>query len=83
VESDKWVKSSFSNGSGGNNCVEVKWKKAQRCGTSTCVEVAKVEDEFWLRDSKDPNGPVLKFTMAEWDAFVQGVAAGEFNYNKV
>lgn len=74
---DIWTKSSYSNGTGGNNCVEVKWIRA--CGTSTCVEVAQVGDEFLVRDSKNPRGSVLTFTRPEWEAFVAGVRAGEFD----
>jgi hypothetical protein len=36
-------------------------------------------DEVRVRDSKDPDGPVLKFTGPEWDAFVAGVKDGEFD----
>jgi hypothetical protein len=32
-----------------------------------------------VRDSKDPEGPQLFFTPAEWDAFVAGVKADEFD----
>lgn len=32
-----------------------------------------------VRDSKDPSGPVLRFTPAEWAAFTAGVRDGEFN----
>jgi hypothetical protein len=32
-----------------------------------------------VRDSKNPDGPVLVYTAAEWDAFVQGVKAGQFD----
>ncbi|WP_433224752.1 DUF397 domain-containing protein [Microtetraspora malaysiensis] len=32
-----------------------------------------------VRDSKDKGGPVLVFTPAEWDAFIRGVNAGEFD----
>ncbi|WP_433793099.1 DUF397 domain-containing protein [Actinoplanes sp. CA-252034] len=56
------------------------WRKSSRCGTSTCVEVAKVEDQYMIRDSKNPEAPALSFTQAEWDAFVEGVAAGEFRF---
>ncbi|WP_327048120.1 DUF397 domain-containing protein [Microbispora sp. NBC_01189] len=31
-----------------------------------------------VRDSKDPEGPALLFTPAEWAAFLDGVRAGEF-----
>ncbi|OUC94275.1 DUF397 domain-containing protein [Streptosporangium minutum] len=32
-----------------------------------------------LRDSKNPDGPKLLFTQAEWDAFVGGVKLGKFD----
>jgi hypothetical protein len=56
------------------------WRKSSRCGTSTCVEVARVDDQYLIRDSKNPEAPALSFTQAEWDAFVEGVAAGEFRF---
>ncbi|HUR03482.1 MAG TPA: DUF397 domain-containing protein [Nonomuraea sp.] len=44
-----------------------------------CVEVALGEDGVAVRDSKDPEGPVLHFTDEEWGAFLAGVYAGEFD----
>lgn len=32
-----------------------------------------------VRDSKDPAGPVLTFTPAEWTAFIAGAKDGEFD----
>jgi uncharacterized protein DUF397 len=32
-----------------------------------------------MRNSKYPDGTVLVFTPSEWDAFLQGVRAGEFD----
>lgn len=32
-----------------------------------------------MRDAKNPDGPILYFTEAEWDAFVGGVKDGEFD----
>jgi hypothetical protein len=37
------------------------------------------EATIGIRDSKDPTGPVLRFTRAEWDAFLDGVAQQEFD----
>ncbi|BBH65742.1 hypothetical protein ACTI_24270 [Actinoplanes sp. OR16] len=56
------------------------WRKSSRCGTSTCVEVAKVDDQYLIRDSKNPEVAALAFTKDEWDAFVEGVTAGEFRF---
>ncbi|GAA2694490.1 hypothetical protein Apa02nite_038400 [Actinoplanes palleronii] len=56
------------------------WRKSSRCGTSTCVEVAKVDENYLIRDSKNPEAAALAFTKAEWEAFVEGVNAGEFRF---
>jgi uncharacterized protein DUF397 len=58
-----WRKSSFSGGNGGA-CVEVAMIPAAANGGSDAVA---------LRDSKDPVGPVLVFTPAEWLAFLSDV----------
>lgn len=57
-----------------------EWRKSSRCETSACVEVLVLPDGgVAVRDSKDPNGPVLSFTPEEWSAFTAGVRAGEFD----
>ena len=58
-----WRKSSYS-GNGGGSCVEV--------GTGLPGKVA-------VRDSKNPDGPVLGFGPEDWSAFVAGVRLGEFD----
>jgi hypothetical protein len=57
------------------------WRKSTASGTSrdNCVEVAFVDEAIVVRDSKSPDGPVLIFTQAEWDAFVGGAKDGEFD----
>lgn len=60
-----WRKSSFSNGSGGNNCVEVAYELQM--------------DRVHLRDSKNPNAGNLVFSGEEWEAFIDGVKEGEFD----
>ena len=43
-----------------------------------CVEVAELPgDSVGIRDSRDPGGPVLSFTRAEWAAFLRGARRGE------
>ncbi|HET6529637.1 MAG TPA: DUF397 domain-containing protein [Actinoplanes sp.] len=56
------------------------WVKSSRCSAGTCVEVAKVENRYLIRDSKSPQVPPLSFTEDEWVAFVEGVNAGEFRF---
>ncbi|MEU7904081.1 DUF397 domain-containing protein [Actinoplanes sp. NPDC049118] len=59
---------------------EPAWRKSSRCGNTTCVEVAKVGDEYLIRDSKNPDAAPLNFTADEWIAFEAGVKAGEFRF---
>ncbi|BCJ41714.1 hypothetical protein GCM10010168_52880 [Actinoplanes ianthinogenes] len=54
----------------------VTWRKGSRSngGGGNCVEVTDLPDGgFAVRDSKDPEGPILFFTPAERAAFVAGV----------
>ena len=44
-----------------------------------CVEVAREARGASVRDGKNSDSPVLRFTEIEWRAFVQGVRAGEFD----
>jgi hypothetical protein len=62
------------------------WSKSRRSGQSNCVEVAVTEGSkegsdhvITVRDSKNPDGPKLVFTPAEWEAFTAGVRDGEFD----
>jgi hypothetical protein len=48
-------------------------------GNPNCVEVSFVIAEVDLRDSKHRDGPVLRFTPDEWDAFLAGAKDGEFD----
>ena len=66
------------------NCVEVAFRKASASATNgCCVEVGACACRVLVRDSKDPDGPVLSFTRAEWSAFLAGCKAGEFDLEEV
>ncbi|MCK9904169.1 hypothetical protein CC117_30200 [Parafrankia colletiae] len=53
--------------------------RSTRCeGAGNCVEVAFVT-YVAVRDSKNPEGPVLWFTLDEWEGFTTGVKWGEFD----
>jgi hypothetical protein len=51
------------------------WRKAARSNNGgNCVEVAQnLTGIVAVRDSKDPEGPVLIFTSADWEAFTARV----------
>lgn len=70
----RWRKSSYS-GNGGANCVEVGtlWRKSSYSGNGggNCVEVApNLPDAVAVRDSKNPDGPVLIVSRDEWASFI-------------
>lgn len=54
-------------------------KSSYSGGNGNCVEVRKHRSMIAVRDSKNPDGPQLHFTLAEWDAFQRGLADGEFD----
>lgn len=59
-----WVKASLSGGDGGN-----------------CVEQRRHSGMIEVRDSKDYGiGPILRFTEAEFAAWLDGAKRGEFDH---
>jgi len=61
---------------------DARWRKSSCSGNNggNCVEVTRdLTGAVALRDSKDPEGPVLVFTPDQWRAFAAGVRAGEFD----
>jgi len=55
------------------------WRTALKSGGSNCVQVARRQDVIMLADSKHPGGPVLSYTLQEWDAFLDDAKNGEFD----
>ena len=55
-------------------------KSSLSFSNGNCVEVADLPGGgIGVRDSKDSEGPFLRFTPGEWDAFLGGVRNGEFD----
>ena len=55
------------------------WRKSVKSAQNgACVEVRFVHDTVEVRNSRDPFGSTLAFTPAEWAAFADGMAKGEF-----
>ncbi|NUP39358.1 MAG: DUF397 domain-containing protein [Streptomyces sp.] len=65
IRPDDWRKSSYSQNNGGE-CVE--WAPSQ----------VAANGEVPVRDSKDPQGPVLTFSPAAWSAFLADVKSARF-----
>ena len=60
---------------------DLQWFKSSfSSGTGQCVECANLPaGGMAVRDTKDRNGPVLRFSAEEWQAFTAGVLNGEFS----
>ncbi len=55
-------------------------KSSLSFANGNCVEVTGLpEGGVGVRNSRDPDGLVLRFTPGEWKAFLGGVRNGEFD----
>ena len=55
-------------------------KSSLSFANGNCVEVADLPDgTVGIRNSRDTDGPVLRFTPDEWVAFLAGARRGEFD----
>jgi hypothetical protein len=55
-------------------------KSSLSFSNGNCVEVASLPgDQIGVRNSRDSEGPVLRFTPDEWHAFLGGARNGEFD----
>lgn len=73
--------SAHDNGMPASNLHEVHWRKGQRSSaTGNCVQTAKLPSGgVGIRNSRQPDGPVLLFGDAEVRAFLEGIKDGEFD----
>jgi hypothetical protein len=50
------------------------WRKSSYSGNGgECIEVADDADRILVRDSKDNQGPILRFTPTAWKAFAKQI----------
>jgi hypothetical protein len=59
---------------------ELRWRRAERCNSANCVEVAQAGDHVLVRDSKNLHISPIAFTRDEWRVFVAGARAGDFDF---
>jgi hypothetical protein len=55
------------------------WKKSTRSGGNGCVEVNLDAPAVGVRDSKDPNSPVVTFAPQSWREFISDITAGRYD----
>lgn len=69
-----WRVATYTGGQG--NCVEVaSWRVASYTGASggNCVEVGGADRAILVRDTKDRDGEMLKFSTATWQSFANSL----------
>jgi hypothetical protein len=57
------------------------WRKSRRSNsTGNCVEFVRVGGQVAVRDSKDPQGPVLVFDCREIRELIDAMKAGRYDH---
>lgn len=57
------------------------WVKATASNAyGQCVQVASAAGGVAMRDSKNPDGPILLYTRTEFKAFLDGARNGDFDH---
>ena len=55
-----------------------EWFTSSFSTGTDCVEVKITKNDILVRDSKNPNGEVLRFDRTEWNAFIAGAKDDQF-----
>lgn len=64
----------------GTGVYDLQWRKAtSSIGNGACVEVAARKVQILIRDSQDPDGPTLSFSMSSWKSFLSNARNGRLS----
>jgi predicted secreted Zn-dependent protease len=55
------------------------WLTALNCDGGACVQVAADQNTILIRNSRQPDGPLIEYTPEEWHEFVSGIKKGDFD----
>jgi hypothetical protein len=60
---------------------DIAWMMSSRStgNGGSCVEARRHEGVIEVRNSKAPDAGLVRFTMEEWDSFLDGAKKGEFD----
>jgi hypothetical protein len=56
------------------------WVKSTFCTDTSCLEARAADHDVLVRDGKHPDGPSLRFSLPEWNDFLDGIANGDFRF---
>lgn len=62
-----------------------EWRKSSRSGgmsDDACVELADLDGMVGVRDSKDPDGPRLRFSAREFGGLLSRIRSGVLNLDR-
>jgi len=63
---------------------DLRWRTSRRsAGNGACVEVAPAAGRVFLRDSKDPDGPVMQYPGSSWRVFTRAAKTGQFDFRRI
>ena len=66
--------------SNGSELADSSWRKSTYSQVGECVELANpCPGLIAVRDSKNPAGPMLTYTSAEWRAFLHAARSGAYD----
>ena len=58
----------------------LQWRKARRSANNgACVEVGPVNGQIFVRDSKNPGGPILGYLPTAWRIFTSEARMGQYD----
>jgi hypothetical protein len=64
----------------GDRLHRLDWRKAQASiSNGACVEVALANGAVAVRDSRDPDGNVLLYSINSWHSFLRAARVGNFD----
>lgn len=74
AEGSHWVEHSQESPTPATATVKPAWRKSTASqGSDSCLEVALLPDLVLIRDSKDSEGPRLRFTPSTWTGFMEAL----------